>query len=127
MARYVPPVAPKLSIKANLKSVADREKYGSPDVMISIVTALADKHTPDECIAVSYRLTALAYLVHEGHGDQWTLKVEGKKYRLLNQALFIAAARASLRESKKLVRDIIFDPKEFLRIALEEAESEGSG
>lgn len=126
MARFVQPVAPELLIKANLKSLADREKYGSPDVMVSIVTALADKHTPDECIAVSYRLAALAYLVHEGHGDQWTLRIEGKEYRLLNQALFRAAAKAPLREPKKMVHDIRFDPKEFLRIALEEAKSEGT-
>jgi hypothetical protein len=126
MARYVQTVAPELLIEANLKSIADREKYGSPDIMVSIVTALADKYTPDECIAVSYRLTALAYLVHEGHGEHWTLKVEGKEYRLLNQALFRAAAKAPLREPKKMIRDIRFDPKEFLRIALEEAKSEGT-
>jgi hypothetical protein len=126
MARYVQTVAPELLIEANLKSIADREEYGSPDTMVSIVTALADKHTPDECIAVSYRLTALAYLVHEGHGEHWTLKVEGKEYRLLNQALFRAAAKAPLREPKKMIRDIRLDPKEFLRIALEEAKSEGT-
>ena len=127
MARYIPAVPAELLIKANLKSIEDREKYGSPDVMVSIVTALADKHTPEECIAVSYRLTALAYLVSEGHGDQWTLKIEGKEFRLLNLALFRAAAKAPLREPKKMVRDIRFNPKEFLRIALEEAETEGSG
>jgi hypothetical protein len=126
MAQYIPAVAPELLIKANLKSVADRERHGSADVMVSIVTALADKHTPEECIAVSYRLTALAYLVHEGHGDHWTLAVEGKEYRLLNQALFRAAARAPLREPENMVRDIRFDPKEFLRVALEESEAEGT-
>jgi hypothetical protein len=126
MARYIPTVAPELIIKANLKSIEDREKYGSPDVMVSIVTALADECAPDECIAVSYRLAALAYLVHEGHGDHWTLRVEGNEYRLLNEALFRAAARTPLREPKKMVRDVRFNPKEFLRIALEEAKSEGT-
>ena len=125
MARYIPIVAPELLIKANLKAVEDREKYGSADTTVSIITALGKKHQPDELIAVSYRLMALAHLLHEGEGGQWTLNVAGKEYKLVNEALFRAAAKAPLRE-RKMVRDVKFNPKEFLRIALEEAESAGS-
>jgi hypothetical protein len=124
MARYIPIVAPELLIKANLKAVADREKYGSADTTVSIVSALADDHEPDELIAVSHRLMALARLLHDGEGGHWTITVEGKEYRLVNEALFRAAAKAPLRQ-RKMVRDIKFEPKEFLRIALEEAASEG--
>jgi len=125
MARYIPIVAPELLIKANLKAVADHEKYGSADTTVSIVTALADDHEPDELIAVSHRLAALARLLHEGEGGYWTLTVEGKEYTLVNEALFRAAAKAPLRE-RKMVCDAKFEPKEFLRIALEEAKAAGS-
>lgn len=109
-----------------MKAVADREKYGSADVTVSIVTALAKDHHPEDLIAVSYRLQALARLIDDGEGEHWTLKIEGKEYKLLNEALFRAAAKTPLREPK-MVRDVKFDPKEFLRIALEEAESKGTG
>jgi hypothetical protein len=125
LARYIPVVAPDLLIRANLKAVADREKYGSADATVSIVTALADKHQPDEVIAVSYRLMALARLLGEEQGGHWTITVEGKDYKLVNEALFRAAAKAPLRE-RKTVGEMKFSTKEFLRIALEEAKSEGS-
>jgi hypothetical protein len=86
---------------------------------------LGDGHEPDELIAVSHRLMALARLLHDGQGGQWTLTVEGKEYRLVNEALFRAAAKAPLQE-RKMVRDVKFNPKEFLRIALEEATAEGT-
>jgi hypothetical protein len=105
MARYIPIVAPEPLIKANLKAVADREKYGSADTTVSIITALGDGHEPDELIAVSHRLMALARLLHDGQGGQWTLTVEGKEYRLVNEALFRAAAKAPLQE-RKMVRDV---------------------
>jgi hypothetical protein len=126
MTRYIRAVPHELLIKANSKAVAGREKYGSADVAVSIVTALAKNHDPEDLIAVSYRLQALARLLDDGDGEQWTLKIEGKEYKLLNEALFRAAAKTPLRE-RKMVRDVKFDSREFLRIALEEAESEGSG
>jgi len=125
MARYIRTVPHELLIKANSKAVADREKYGSADVTVSIVTALAKDHDPEDLIAVSYRLQALARLLDNGDGEQWTLQIEGKEYKLLNEALFRAAAKTPLRE-QKMVRDVKFKPKEFLQIALEEAKSEGT-
>jgi hypothetical protein len=126
MAKFIRTVPYELLVKANLRAVADREKYGSADVTVSIVTALANDHDPDDLIAVSYRLQALARLIDDGEGKEWTLKIEGKEYRLLNEALFRAAAKTPLRE-QEMVRDVKFEPAEFLRIALEEAESEGTG
>jgi hypothetical protein len=125
MARNIPIVAPELLIRANLKAVAENEKYGSADTTVSIIAALGDKHDADELIAVSYRLMALARLLDEEKAGEWTLTVEGKEYKLVNEALFRAAAKAPLRE-RNVVRDIKFEPKEFLRIALEEAKTEGS-
>lgn len=64
MARYICAVAPELLIKANEKAVADREKCGSADVAISIISALGKNHEPDELIAVSYRLSRLLKNAH---------------------------------------------------------------
>ena len=102
------------------------ENRASADVMVSIVSALADDHSPDELIAVSYRLQALAKFPHQGDSRLWTLTVAGKEYKLVNEALFRAAAKTPLRE-RKMVRDVAFNVDEFLRIALEEAQSAGSG
>ncbi len=125
MAKFIAAVDPELLIKANLKAVADHEKYGSADVMVSIVTALGTDHGPDVLTAVSYRLRALANTMRRGEGGAWNLKVAGKDYELVNDALFRAAAKATLKEPK-IVGQAKFDAKELLKLALEEAKSEGS-
>ena len=93
MARYIRPVSPDLLIQANAKIAADREKYGSPDVEVSIVTGFADDHDVDELIAVSYRLRALAKVLRNGDSNHWTLNVGNKEYKLVSEALFLAAAK----------------------------------
>jgi len=45
--------------------------------------------------------------------------------QLVNEALFRAAAKAPLRE-RKTVGEVAFKIQEFLQIALQEADSEGS-
>jgi hypothetical protein len=76
-------------------------------------------------MAVTCRLSALAKLIREGEGDKWTITVLHQDYKLVNEALFLAAARAPLFEART-VGQISFDPKTFLPIALEESESEGT-
>lgn len=125
MTRYIPTVAPELLIKANNKAAEDREKRGSGDPLVSVVLVLAGKHEPEEIIAVSYRLRALASLLQGGVGEPWTASVAGKEYTLVSETLFRAAARTPLSEGKT-VGDVQFDREEFLKIALEEAEPEGS-
>lgn len=124
MTKFIRTVAPGLLVKANAKAVADREQYGSPDVDVSVVSALADDCTPDELIAVSYRLRALAKLLSEGDGEHWTLSVAGEEYTLVSEPLFRAAAKAPLQEMK-MVYEVAFDAKEFLELALQEADAEG--
>jgi len=58
-------------------------------------------------------------------GKEWTITVLHKTYKLVNEALFRAVARAPLFEAAT-VGQVSFDPKTFLPIALEESESEGS-
>jgi hypothetical protein len=86
---------------------------------------LADDHKPEEILAVSYRLGALAKLIQDGEGQNWTITVLHKTYKLVNEAMFRAAARAPLFEART-VGHVAFDPKTFLPIALEESESEGA-
>jgi hypothetical protein len=89
------------------------------------VTTLAEGHKPDEIIAVSYRLGALANLIRAGEGGKWTIPVLKREYQLMNESLFRAAARAPLFEART-VGEVAFDPVTFLKIALEESQAEGS-
>jgi hypothetical protein len=121
----IPPVPFNLIIKGHEQITADHEKYGSAEPTVSLVRALAADHNPEEILAVSYRLGALAKLIKEGEGKPWTFAVTQDNYHMVNEALFRAAARAPLMEAKT-VGEVAFDPKIFTPIALEEAESEGN-
>ncbi len=120
------PVVPfELLIKGHEGVVAYRERHGQADLTLALVTALAGNHGPDEILAVSYRLGALAKLIREGEGGKWTIPVLKQEYQLVNESLFRAAARAPLFEAPT-VGDVAFDPMTFLKIALEESQAEGS-
>jgi hypothetical protein len=121
----IPTVPFELMIKGHEGVTAYRERHGHADATIALVTTLADDHKPDEIIAVSYRLGALAKLIQEGEGGKWTIPVLHQEYQLVNEALFRAAARAPLFEART-VGDMSFDPETFVKIALEESEAEGS-
>jgi hypothetical protein len=117
----IPPVPFELLKKGHEGVIAEREQHGPG----ALVKTLADEHRPEEIMAVSYRLGALAKLIQDGEGQEWTITVLHKTYRLVNEAMFRAAARAPLFEART-VGQVAFDPKIFLPIALEESESEGS-
>lgn len=121
----IPPVTFELLKKGHEGVIAEREQYGPDDPTIALVKTLADDHKPEDILAVSYRLGALAKLIRDGDGEQWTITVLHQDYRLVNEALFRAAARAPLFEART-VGQVSFDPKTFLPIALEESETEGT-
>jgi hypothetical protein len=123
MARFVPTVAPKLLIEANTKIIADRITFGSADMVATITSSLAQKHSAEELLAVSHRLMGLARFIGSGKGKHWTKNAND--WRLLDEALLRAAATAPLRE-RKMLRNMKFDPEEFLQIALQEADSKGA-
>jgi hypothetical protein len=63
-----------LIIKGHKQITADHEEYGSAEPTISLVRALAADHKPEEMLAVSYRLGALAKLIKAGGGKPWTFR-----------------------------------------------------
>jgi hypothetical protein len=121
----IPPVPFELLKKGHEGVIAECEQHGPGDPTFALVKTLADEHRPEEIMAVSYRLGALAKLIQDGEGQEWTITVIHKTYKLVNEAMFRAAARAPLFEART-VSQVAFDPKSFLPIALEESESEGS-
>jgi hypothetical protein len=121
----IPAVAPELLFKAVTKANEDHDTYGTADTAVSVVVALAGLCTREEVIAVSFRLTAFAELLHQGDGEEWTIKLKGKSHTLVNEALFRAAAPAPLFEAPT-VGELAFNLDTFLPIALEEAEVEGN-
>lgn len=126
MADYkpVPAMPPEHLIAANKKAIADRETYGSADIPVSIVSALADKVSSHDVVAVMHRLYALANTMADGEGKAWRTDLENQDYTLLDEALFRAAARAPLMEAETMA-EMKFDPKQLLDIALEESKPEG--
>jgi hypothetical protein len=54
------------------------------------------------------------------------MKVHGRKYKLVNEVVFKAAAACSLDLSGTMA-ELKFDREEFLQLALSFAEPEGSG
>jgi hypothetical protein len=121
----IPPVPFELLKKGHEGVLAERELHGPGDPTIALVKTLADEHKPEDIMAVSYRLGALAKLIRDGEGEKWTITVLHKSYKLVNEALFRAAARAPLFEAAT-VGQVSFDPTIFLPIALEETQSDGN-
>jgi hypothetical protein len=120
----IPEVPFDVLIRGHEGVTAYRERHGQPDMTIALVAALADDHKSDLIIAVSYRLGALAKFIQEGEGGKWAIPVLHQDYKLVNEALFRAAARAPLMEAKT-VGDVAFDLQTFYQTVLEESEAEG--
>jgi hypothetical protein len=100
------------------------QTYGSADIPVSIISALADKIPSQDVLAVMHRLYALANTMADGEGKAWRTDLENQDYTLLDEALFRAAARAPLMEAETMA-EMKFDLKQFLDIALEESKPEG--
>jgi hypothetical protein len=122
--KAVPQIPAEHLIAANKKAVQDREAFGSADVTVSIISALAKKVPLEQVLATMHRLHALANTLAHGEGKAWRTDLEGQDYTLLDEALFRAAARAPLREAETM-NEMKFDLKLFLDIALEESKPEG--
>ncbi len=120
----VPVVDPRHVIEAHQKIAGDHEKYGSPDITVSIVSLFSGKLESKEILDITHRLFALANFLDTGQADQWLRKDTGNDYILVNEALLRAAARAPLMEAE-YIKDMSFDKEVFMSIVLEEAESEG--
>ena len=79
---------------------------------------------PEQLLAINYRLMALARLIQKGEGSAWVVKAKGKQYRLVDQAMFRAAAITPLSiDSDELVKNVAFDTDAFLRNALRESKT----
>jgi hypothetical protein len=125
MSGPVREVTPELLIRAN-EAAADGPR-GYENAMISIIKALSKEATPDDLLAVTYRLQALANL-HRGAEDiaGFTMSQHGKEYKLISEAALKAAALCPLTLSDEMA-DIQFDRERFLELALSFTEAEGNG
>lgn len=119
------PVVPfDVLIKGHEGIIANRDRLNPNDPTISLIRALHKEQKPDVILAIDYRLRALAKLISEGKGKPWTFALAEDNGHMVNEALFRAAARAPLFEAGT-VGEVAFNPDEFMKIALEESETEG--
>lgn len=125
MKRYtVPPVSINLMHAANNALVKEK---GKGDATVTLVFALGKTHSAGDLLAVTYRLQAMQKIVLAGKGPAWTRELKDKPYKMVNDAMFRAAARTTLKyTSEQIVQDIAFDEAEFLKNALEESDTEGT-
>lgn len=124
MRRAVKTVSGDLMIRAN--AAAARGPRGYESAMISIIKELSKDAEPDELLAISYRLQALANLAGGEDLAGLTMTLHGKTYKLINEAAFRAAAICPLRLAGTMA-DIKFDRARFLDLALSFAEPEDAG
>jgi hypothetical protein len=122
--KSVPTVDPDHVVEAHRKVVADREEYGSADPTASVVGLFAKRMEPHDVLNIVHRMYALANFLHRGEASEWLQRETGSDYILMNEAVLRAAARAPLNEAEYM-KDMSFDPKTFMPIVLEEAETEG--
>lgn len=120
----VKPVSADLLIRANL-AAADGPR-GFQNAMISIVQALSKEASPDDLLAVSYRLQALAHFLDGEDIIGFAMSVDGKEYKLINDAALKAAAACPL-SLPDMMSDVRFDRNRFLELALTFTEVEGNG
>jgi hypothetical protein len=99
MAKKYKPI-PAVPLDVLIKGHEGVIEYGPGDLTISLVRTLHKDHKPEEILAVSYRLGALAKLLEEGEGKPWTFAITNENYHMVNEAVFRAAARAPLMEAK---------------------------
>ena len=93
--------------------------------MISIVKALSKKANPDDILAISYRLQALAQLFHDEGKDVagFSMTVDGKASQR-GRLQGCGGLPLSLPDTGS---DVRFDRDRFLQLALSFTEIEGNG
>src|ERR1700759_5008655 len=107
MQQVVPPVEPSLLIEANN---AVSEQKGEGDATITMIAHFNGRVEPDMLVAINYRLLALAKIVRGTKESPWVTGAAGRKYRLVNEAMFRAAALTLLTvDGEKPVGDLAFD------------------
>ncbi len=120
----IPAVPFDVLIKGHQGVIEDRGRLGPGDPTVSLVRTLHKEQKPEVILAIDYRLRALAKLIKEGEGKPWAYAIAEDGGHMVNEALFKAAARAPLFEAKT-VGQVSFDRDEFMKIALEESETDG--
>ena len=124
MLHVVKPVDPKLLIEANDAVSAQR---GKGDATFTMIAHFDNRLEADDLLAISYRLQALASLIQKGEGPAWVIHSKGKEYKLVNEAMFRAAAITPLSiEEDQLMANLAFDTDAFLENALAESDTTGS-
>jgi hypothetical protein len=123
MTEPVREVSADLLIRAN--EAASKGPRGFENATISIMKALSKEVSAGDLIAISYRLQALANLTRRDEISGLTMNLNGREYKLINEAAFKAAAACPL-VLRGTSGDAEFDREEFLRLALSFAEPDGN-
>ena len=117
------PVTPEMIIRANNAAIEAHEATdGKADVMLAILREFGREIDGETLAAIVFRMEAMASLTREGGLHGWTMSVAGQAYELINEAAFIAAAKATLQSRNDAA---YFDPQEFLDLALAASNAEG--
>ncbi|OIM93819.1 hypothetical protein BLN97_14210 [Bradyrhizobium elkanii] len=113
-------------IEANEATV---EQRGKMNAIEAVVASLHSRYPSNQIVAATFRLQALASLMSKDDLKGLQLRLHGKDHALINEAAFHAAAKCRLvmPPEDATSRDALaFDKDEFIRLAMQYAEPDGS-
>jgi len=123
MLKTVPIVDPSLIIEANN---AVSKRGGKGDATVTMVIHFNGRLDPETLIAIDFRMVALANTVKIPQQNPWIISIKGKKYKLVGEAMFRAAAITPLSfDPTKPVRALKFDIDLLMQNALAESSVDG--
>lgn len=85
----IPTVDPALLIEAHKAVVA---RKGKVDVAVTMIAHFDNRVPADELIAIHQRMIALSKFILDKDSSSWVMDVKGKRYKLVHEAMFRAAA-----------------------------------
>jgi hypothetical protein len=121
MAFTIPTVPANVVIAAH--EIVLENRGSRRDAHMAVIVKLADKYDHNHICDALMRLRALSELIERTKKSAWIADTADKDCKIVNEAMFRAAARAPLIEER---RQLKFDTKQFMQIALEESDVEGS-
>jgi hypothetical protein len=124
MTQTIDPVEPALLIEAN---TIVSKNGGKGDSTVILVGHFHKRLKPEQILAIQYRMMALSNVVKDGTNTAWVISKDGQDYKLVNEALFRAAAMTPLSiDEDQTISTLAFDRDAFLNNALSETDIDGN-
>jgi hypothetical protein len=116
IAREMQPVPIELMMAAN-QAIDDMRDSGA-DTLLIVSRALRGRCSTWDVVSIYTRLNALSRAFKDVRSNKFIIYVIGQDYKIMNEVLFHAAARAHLTYDEA-EEDYVFDSTELMKVAEE--------